>query len=351
MSSKTYVGTKAFAVRGTLLDKETVQKLAESTSLDELVNRLRGTPYSDSLSALTAPFTARRVELALRERLAEVHHSAVTSAGKYRIIELYYLKHVAWDLKLALKSRALNKLYEETMEYMDMKAEELVGRRDLLVKVLSAKDANEASSMLSGTEFFEDVTKALASFSAKGEVRFFDLYIDHAVLSAISKEYSVNQKLYASSRATDVAGVGDIVANDIDAYNVLGVLRAKLWGLPESETGALVITPTHRVTTSVLSRMVGAESISEAAKLVEPAYGPVAQGGQDEEQLIDRVDDSFTNQMLRTASKAFVWQGLGPGTTLALIKLLEFEVGNLAAIAIGIEAGIDSRTILAKLRL
>ena len=55
--------------------------------------------------------------------------------------------------------------------------------------------------------------------------------------------------------------------------------------------------------------------------------------------------------MKDTASKAFVWQGLSPGTALALIILLEFEVGNLAAIAIGVEARIDPKTILAKLRL
>lgn len=351
MSSKTYVGTKAFALRGTLLDRGTVQKLAESTSLDEFVNRLRSTPYSDSLSALTPPFTARRLELALRERLAEVHHSVVASSGKYSIIELYYLRHIAWDLKIALKSKALNKPYEETMEYLDMKAEELAGRRDLLIKVLSAKDVNEAVSLLSGAEFFSDAEKALASFSTKGEVRFFDVYIDHAVLSAISKEYSTNYRLYASPRATDVAGVGDIVATDIDAYNTLGVLRAKLWGLPESETTALIIAPTHRVTSSVLSRMVATDSIPEAVKLVEPTYGPVTQGAQNDEQLVDLVEDVFSGEMLATASKAFVWQGLGPGTTLALIRLLEIEVGNLAAIAIGVEAHIDPRAILSKLRV
>lgn len=42
---------------------------------------------------------------------------------------------------------------------------------------------------------------------------------------------------------------------------------------------------------------------------------------------------------------------MSPGSALALVKLLEFEVGDIAAIAIGIEAGIDTRGILARLRL
>ena len=67
--------------------------------------------------------------------------------------------------------------------------------------------------------------------------------------------------------------------------------------------------------------------------------------------MIDLVEDSFTADMRQTAAKSFVWQGLSPGAALALIKLLEFEVGNLASVAIGVEARMDPKNILAKLRL
>jgi len=350
LSSRTYVGTKAFALRGTLLDAPTVQKLAESTSLDEMVNRLRSTPYADAFSSMSPPYSARRIELALRERLAVVHHSATQGAGRYKILQLYYLKNIAWDLKLALKARALGRTYEETVEYLDMKAEELVGRRDLIVKVLSAKDVNEAVTMLSGTEFFSDVEKALAAYSSKGEIRFFDVYIDHAVLSEISKEYSLNPKLY-SARAANVNGVSDMVALDVDSYNVLSVLRSKLWGLKEAEIQELVITPARKVSVPTLSSMAGADSVSEAAKMIESAYRFPLQTLQGDEELIDNVEDGFAKEMRDTAELAFVWQGLSPGTMLGLIKLLEFEVSNLAAAAIGVEAGMDPKKILSKLRV
>jgi len=350
LSSKTYVGTKAFALRGAMLDTSTVQKLAESTSLEEMVNRLRSTPYADALSNMSPPYSARRIELALRERLATVHHSATQGAGRYKILQLYYLKDIAWDLKLALKARALGRTYEETVEFLDMKAEELVGRRDLMVKVLSAKDVNEAVTMLSGSEFFSDVEKALGAYSSKGEIRFFDVYIDHAVLSAISKEYSLNPKLY-SAKSGDVNGVSDLVALDVDAYNVLGVLRSKLWGLAEVEVQELIITPARRVSLPTLNSMAGADSVAEAVKMIESAYRFSLQGAHSDEELIDLVEDGFAKEVKDTASLAFVWQGLSPGTILGLIKLLEFEVSNLAAIAIGVEAGLDPRKILSKLRL
>ena len=318
--------------------------------MDELVNRLRSTPYVDALSGMSAPFNARRIELALHERLAVVHHSITQGAGRYGILEQYYLKNIAWDLKLALKARALGRSYETTLEYLDMKAEELVGRRDLIVKVLSARDVNEAVTMLSGTEFFADAEKALANYSSKGEIRFFDIYIDHAVLSGISKEYALNPRLYASKSA-DVNGVRDIVSLDVDAYNVLSILRAKLWGLTESDVQELIIIPARRIQIPTLTSMASADSVGEAVKLIESAYRFTLQGAQNDEELIDLVEDGFANQLRQTATLAFVWQGLSPGTILALIKLLEFEVSNLAAIAIGVEAGMEPKKIISKLRI
>jgi V/A-type H+-transporting ATPase subunit C len=350
VSSKTYVGTKAFALRGTLLDSGTIQKLTEVTTLEELVNRLKSTPYADVLSNLPQPYSARKIELALRERLAIVHHSITQGAGRYSILQLYYLRNIAWDLKLALKAKALGRSYEETVEYLSMKAEELVGRRDLLVKVLSAKDVNEAVTMLSGTEFSADVEKALASYSSTGEVRFFDVYIDHSVLSSISSEYSLNARLYAS-KAADANGVGDIVAADVDAYNVVSVLRAKLWGLRDSEIQELIVTPTRRVGVQTLTSMASAESVGEGLKLLESSYSfPIAASHSDEE-TIDAVEDAFSKELRETAALAFVWQGLSPGTILALIKLLEFEINNLSAIAIGVEAHMEPKQILSKLRI
>jgi len=350
LSSRTYVGTKAFAIRGSLLDGSSIQKLAESTSMDELVNRLKSTPYADSLSSVAPPYTARRLELAFRERLALVHHSITQGAGRYKILQLYYLKNIAWDLKLALKARALDRTYEETVEYLDMKAEELVGRRDLIVKVLSAKDVSEAVTMLSGSEFSTDAEKALSSYSAKGEIRFFDLYIDHAVLSAISREYSLNPKLYAS-KSSDVNGVSDLVALDVDSYNVLGVLRSKLWGLSEAEVQELIISPARRVQLPTLTSMTTADSVSEAVKLIESSYRFPLQGAQSDEEVIDMVEDGFAKETRDASSLAFVWQGLSPGTILGLVKLLEFEVSNLSAVAIGVEAGMDPKKIISKLRV
>ena len=351
MPGRTYVGTRASAQRGTLLDRASMERLAESATLEELLNRLKVTPYSEALSDLVPPFTARKLELALRKRLDKTHYDLMKAAGEYRLIQLYYLKHIAWDLKSVLKSKALGKSYQESIEYLDMKAEELVGRRELVVKVLSASDVREGVALLSGTEFHADIEKAATSFSATGEVRFFDIYIDRAVLTGISEAYSSESKLYASSRAVDVAGIGEIVAIDVDAYNVVSALRAKLWGLPSQEVRDLLVTPAFRVPAAVLMRMIGSESVSDAVRQIQQIYPTEVDGQANDDELIDAVEEMFTKRMRATLTKTFAWQKLGPAYALALIKLLEFEVNDLAAMAVGIEAQMSPRDIKNKLGL
>lgn len=349
MSSRIFLGARSFALKGTLLSRAAVETLAESATLEELVNRLRRTPYSETIGKLQPPYSAKRLELAFRERLADVHFTLMKAASSYDIFHLYYLRNVAWDLKAAVKSRALNRSYEESIEYLDLHSEELVGRRELIVRVLSAKDVQEAVTTLSSTEFGGDLEKALAVYLNTGEVRFFDLYVDHSILSRISKAYTRDAKLYSSSRAVDKGGIGEMVAVDIDSYNVLSVLRGKLWGLPASEVKSLVIQPTFRYSAQLLQRMADAESAGEALKLL-PFESP-AGTEEKEEEAIAAIEERFSSESRASATKAFVWQGLGPSNALALIKLMEFEVRNLAAIAIGVEAHIPTKDILAKLKL
>jgi len=63
------------------------------------------------------------------------------------------------------------------------------------------------------------------------------------------------------------------------------------------------------------------------------------------------VEEVFTTRMKATLTKTFAWQKLGPAYALALIKLLEFEVNNIAAIAVGVEARMSPKDIMNKLGL
>ena len=349
MPTDIFVGTTAAAIKGTLLEKGTIEKLAESTTLDELVNRLKGTPYIEYLTKVSPPFTALALELAFRERLADVHFMMMNLTKSFELISSYYLKQIAWDLKSVLKSKALGRSVEESMGYLTMHAEELVGRRDLIVKILSARDIQEVPSLLAGTEFGKDVSEAVSVFSARKEIRTFDLFIDHAVMSGISKAFSIRAGDYKSSRAVDVAGIREMVALDINSLNVLSVLRAKLWKLPEEETRGLVLNPIAGAGFVNVQSMINVDSVPEAIKLVQGSIHDALQTGGTDEESIDLIEGYLVGESSRVARKSFAWQGLDVSGALALVKCLEFEIRNLAAISIGIEARIDTKIVLSKL--
>ena len=115
---------------------------------------------------------------------------------------------------MILKGKALGKSYEELLPKINLRAEELVGRRDLVVKALVAQDFDEAVSVLSGSEFFEQASKAAAAYKEKKDLRLFDIYLDHVFYKTLDKAMK--------SEAQD-PDIKRVVSVDIDSYNVLAV--------------------------------------------------------------------------------------------------------------------------------
>jgi vacuolar-type H+-ATPase subunit C/Vma6 len=122
LSKSVYSGTKAFAIRGSILTYEQLDELADSDGLDTFVSKLKGTPYGDSLSDLQKPYDAVKIELAMRRRLVKVARSMITATSNSKVLQAYYSKFLADNLKTILKGMALEKSYEETSRFVDRKS-------------------------------------------------------------------------------------------------------------------------------------------------------------------------------------------------------------------------------------
>ena len=92
----------------------------------------------------------------------------------------------------------------------------------MVVKALVAQNLDEAVAVLSGSEFFEKASKAQGAYKEKGDLRLFDIYLDHVFFKTLDKA------MKSEAQNPDIKRV---VSVDIDAYNVLAVLRGKYWGL------------------------------------------------------------------------------------------------------------------------
>jgi V/A-type H+-transporting ATPase subunit C len=331
----------AHTIRGKMLSRTSLQTLAESRDVEELVTRMKNTVYLDVLAKLQKPFTAEKVEGALREHLVNTHAKMVAIASGAAVLNAYFVRYITWNLKIILKGKALGRTYDDLLPKVNLRAEELVGRRDLVVKALVAKDFEEAVASLQGSEFGEDARKAAAAYKEKGDVRLFDTYLDHAFYK------SLDRSLLNESKLEDVQ---KLVGVDIDSYNILAVLRAKYWGLSATETSDLIVTTTAKASRETLQKMINMEKIQDAiGELANTPYRDlIPKAAANDIDAIMQLEQGFELMSVKRIAASYR-AVFTVGNMLASLKLMAFEIKNLAAIATGVEQKIPADKIMSSL--
>ncbi len=342
MPNRIFGSVKSFTAKGRMLSRDTLQTLAESRDMDELVTRIKNTIYLDAISKLQKPYTAQAIENALREDLVNFHASMANISGGSDVINAYFIRYIIWNLKLILKGKALGKHYEEMLPHVNLRAEELVGRRDIVVKALVAKDLDEAVTSLTGSEFGEDAEKAANAYKEKGDLQIFDTFLDHVFYRAL------NKALATSGGEVDVKAVA---TPEIDSYNVLSVLRSKFWGLSDQQSRDLVVATTSTITENTIQKMINAGSVTDAiAELNNTVYKDMIPQVGSEIEMISQIEKSFEKMNFRRYLAAFRTM-FTYSTMIAAIKLKMAEVRNLAAIATAVEQKVGTDVVMSKLLL
>jgi V/A-type H+-transporting ATPase subunit C len=341
MPSKIFGTVLSHGIRGRMLSKTELQTLAEARDMDELVTRIKNTVYLDALAKISKPYTAEKVEGALREYLVNIHAKMVSVTGGSSILSAYFLKNITWNLKIVLKGKALGKSYDELVPKVNLRAEELLGRRDIIVKSLVSKNLDEAISALAGSEVAEDAAKAAAVYKDKGDLRVFDTYLDRTLYVHLGRAMN------AESQSMDVK---NIVSTDIDSYNVLAVLRGKFWNLSPSDISDLIVTTTSKVTKDTIQKMINTEKISEAiGELATTVYKDIIpQTATNDIEAILQLESGFESTALKRVISAFRTM-FSVGIVVAALKLLMIEVRNLSAIASGVEQKVGTEAIVSRL--
>src|SRR6478672_3423605 len=341
MPSRIFGTVMSHGIRGRMLSKGELQTLAESRDMDELVTRIKNTVYLDAFAKVSKPYTAEKIEGALREYLVNTHVKMVNITGGSGILNAYFVRYITWNLKIVLKGKALGRSYEDLLPKVNLRAEELVGRRDIVIKALVAKNLEEAVAAISGSEFGEDAAKGAAAYKEKGDLRLFDIYLDHVFY------YDLGRAMNAESQSMDVKKIASI---DIDSYNVLAVLRGKFWGLSSNDISDLIVTTTSKVTRETLQKMINTEKISEAiAELSNTVYEDIIpQSSVNDIDSIMQLEAGLASAGIKRVIGSFRSM-FSVGIMLAALKLMMIEVKNLSSIASGIEQGVPTETIISKI--
>lgn len=338
-SQKVFASVKSYSQRGKLLSKAELQTLAESRDLDELITRIKNTKYADAVSKIAKPFTAAKIESALRSELADIHYSIAKTAGRSAVLDAYYLRFIISNLKLILKGKALNRSQEEIEQHLNLHAEELIGQRDIILKALVSKDLEEAVSSLSSIEFGEEMTKAVAVYNDKKNIQIFDVFLDKILY----------QQLGRAVRNTRDRELMRLVGMDIDFYNILSILRGKFWGLDEEQIQHLIVTHTPSIPRDLLGKMISSDSVKSIFdELATTRYHDLVPQTEDEIEAISQFEHSFEMAIYKAVNRSFT-KMFNFSTIVGITKLTAYEVRNIAAIAFAVEQKIPPQTTMSRL--
>lgn len=335
-SSQMFASVKSYSQKGKLLSRSDLQTLAESRDSEELITRIKNTPYAQAVAGIQKPYTAEGIEAVLGAHYAELCRMMERSSGDKAVLGAYYNRLIAWNLKIILKAKALKKPQEEIESRLNMRAAELVRERDVLVNALSASSLEEAVASLKGSRFGSEIARAAEIYAASGNIQVIDTYFDKIVYEALA-------------RASRTVRDSKLIIADVDAYNLLAVLRGKLWGLDEAAILDMTALSTPSAPRSLLERMAGAATVRDAlSELASTRYASLVPQTESDLDAVAQLERALETAIYDMANHAFT-RMFSFSTIVAITKLVGYEVRNIASIAYAVEQGIPAETTMSKI--
>lgn len=336
-SLQVFAGVKSYSLKGKLMTKKELQTLSESRDLDELVTRIKNTTYNDAISKVQKPYTTQKIELALRDRQADLHHTMTQASGGSNVMFAYYLKFILKNLKIILKGKILGRPQSEIESMISLHPEELIKERDIVLKALIAKDFEEAASVLKGIGIGEEIEEMYSLYNERKQIQVLDMYFDKFFYENLGR----TMKSSGDFSLHSVCGI------EIDYYNIMSILRGKFWNLDENQLQHLIVSNASSESRETFTKMISADSLKSALnELLSTHYKGLVP--QDETDAISKFERSFEWKIYNTMNAQFV-RIFGFSTIVAIVRLLDFEVRNLSAITYAVEQKIPSDTVMSKI--
>ena len=215
----------------------------------------------------------------------------------------------------------------------------MIGRRDIVVKALVAKDLEEAVSSLATSEFGEEITKAVSLYNEKKNLQVFDTYLDKVFY----------KQLDSALKASGEHDLVHLIGMDIDFYNLLSILRGKFWGLDEQHIQDLIVTHTTSAPKDLLGRMISAESVKDAmSELSSTVYKDLVPQIDNAIDALSEFERAFELTIYKAINRTFT-RMFSFATVIGILKLMTYEIRNISAIAFAVEQQIPAQTVMSKL--
>ncbi|OYT45055.1 hypothetical protein B6U84_02900 [Candidatus Bathyarchaeota archaeon ex4484_40] len=228
VSAYSQVVVKVGVERSYLIDRRTLQNLAECKSSEELISRLKRSIYRSVLKGIETP-SAEELQYSLKEELIRLYRRMVDySPEEIRsFLKDYISKLEIENLKALLRGKNVGVSQRTLVKRLHLSVEDIFGRT--------------------------------------GSTKFFDFSLDRAyyenLLNSAEAVPWVDREIASSFAGTEV-----------DLFNIVTIIRSKFLGYPSHSIYRMVTHRFYKLTESQIRTLISSESLDSVLNAIKKGY-------------------------------------------------------------------------------
>jgi len=334
VSAYSQVVVKVGVERSYLIDRRTLQNLAECKSSEELISRLKRSIYRSVLKGIETP-SAEELQYSLKEELIRLYRRMVDySPEEIRsFLKDYISKLEIENLKALLRGKNVGVSQRTLVKRLHLSVEDIFGRRELFIQAIKDRDVKSVIERFRGTEYEPILLEGMHKYEETGSTKFFDFSLDRAYY----------ENLLNSAEAVpwlDREIASSFAGTEVDLFNIVTIIRSKFLGYPSHSIYRMVTHRFYKLTESQIRTLISSESLDSVLNAIKKGYYGkfLPTLGRLEETLIKfkMAIKNFTSSALE---KKRVMNPFTIASPLSLMVRKEVEVENLMMISSAIEFG------------
>jgi vacuolar-type H+-ATPase subunit C/Vma6 len=327
----TYVVLRTHARIADLLDKVQMQHLADTSNIDEFIERLKDTPYGEIEVEYDDKIALNLEKVFIKkftDRIEEIVKITPTKMGDF-LHAYFYFRFEVLNLKRILRGKFTESSPEEISNSL-IPVSYIIRDYDALVNTSSLPDA----------------VMKLNNTSYRSLIDKLQLYTEYDALWPLELElnyiYARNiLRLTEDLPAKDRPIVNSLVKYETDVENILIAIKRR--GKPEVNLEE-IFPVTYGINRDHLKQIIESENLANAIDGLEELYQSVL-------EPIKTGDIALVRAMLRkgkydAATKARVGNQFGFNVILAFLVYSEIEKDNLVGLAWGKVQGLKAEDLL-----
>jgi len=331
-----YPNARVMALKSFMLKDEDIKGLASAKNLEEYVSLLEHTPYKQDLTI--AGTDTGKIENALLSGLVAVNRLALGIAPRdtHEFFKAYMSVHEVELLQLILNG--FDAPADRKAKDADYSAYGPILSGDMKKFVKEAADAKtkkEAVELLKGTnyDFLSNATTE-------------ELNMQGYTSSMLDKRFYENlwNEIEGLS-SQDAAYAKKLVGSEIDIVNVMILLRSALC---RCKAEKFIISGGFRLGAKV-GGLAGKDMQEISSAMSSTYYRDIVSEGlknYEKDKSLLKLELAFKKHILAEYRRAFLGSPFHIGILLGFLKLKEYEVKNLRAMAVAIDNGLSPKDIM-----